>query len=60
MKTELKFVTVAHVTSESGDHYLMTIEGVHSADAVKAHMDWEEPEYLCVEDIELIEFVGDK
>ncbi len=58
MKTESKFVTVAHVSSESSDHYLMTLEGDLSEDEIKAHMDWEDPDCLYVEELEVIEFTG--
>lgn len=57
MITSSKYVTVAHVSSESGDHYLVTEAGILTADAIKAKMDWEEPDCLWVDDIELIEFL---
>ena len=51
-------VTVAHVHSESGDHYLMVEEGVLSEDEIIAKMDWEDPDCLYVEEIEFVRFVG--
>lgn len=57
MITKSKVVTVAHVSSDSGDHYLMTLEGRLSDEEVKDAMDWEDPDCLYVEEREVIEFV---
>lgn len=58
MITSSKHVTVAHVSSESGDHYLMVEEGILNEDEIKAKMDWEDPDCLYVEEIEFVRFVG--
>lgn len=56
MITDKKVVTAAHVSSESGDHYLMVLEGNLSDDEIKAAMDWEEPDCLYVDEKEVVEF----
>lgn len=57
MITSARHVTVAHVSSESGDHYLMTFEGILSSNEIKAAMDWEDPDCLYVQNSEVIEFL---
>lgn len=58
MKTSGKYVTTAHVSSESGDHYLMVLPGRLTDEEIKAAMDWEEPGCLYVQEAEEIEFIG--
>lgn len=56
MITNSNIVTAAYVKSESGDHYLMVLEGSLTDEEIKAAMYWEEADCLCVEEKEVVEF----
>jgi hypothetical protein len=56
-------ITVAHVVSESGDHYLPVFEGEldwsQTKEAMIKALDFEEPDCLYLEQIEVVEFNGE-
>lgn len=53
-------VTIAHVVSESGDHYLPVFEGeldwYQTKEAMVKKLDFEEPDSLYLEQIEIVCF----
>lgn len=58
-----RFVTVAHITSESGDHYLETFDGWPDNDTIRTMVFesapdwWMSPEYVHINDVEQIRFI---
>ncbi len=53
-------ITVAHVVSESGDHYLPVFEGeldwAQAREAMVEALDFEEPDCLYLEQIQVVKF----
>jgi hypothetical protein len=61
-----RFVTVAHVSSESGDHFLETFDGALSESEVQAMVFEDSPDWwvdaddVWVREIQHIRFIGEQ